>query len=235
MHRDDPGRDAVRQRLRDAAAADTRLELRALQTMQSAPPLLTLAIATVREDDFIVSPPAAEVARQLRHGMTYSLGFFDPEGRLAGETTCLGRTQLQDDRQRVQYTYRFSLPKSLHRLEQKTPKIRGPHIDADIEAELQTMQHRSPIFGTLVDLGRRSVKIRCHNAMNKMSVGQHVILKVQLPAPVGLITEKVRISGLQPGDGNLSVMVAVAFLERIQRLEDLFDDDGAASRSRRAG
>lgn len=219
----------------EALTARAKLELEPVKSVRSNPPLIVLSLESIGEGDFVVSQPTAEAAQHLHKGRRYMLGFFDEESRLIGETTCLGRTQYEDDRNRMIYTYRFSLPTKLRRQEPNRRRERRIRLDVDPEVELSAFELKSPIYGVAVDLGRRGARIRCHNAMNKLRIGQDVYLKTTLPEPIGQFSEMVRVMNLQPCRGTPELLVGVSFHGAIPNFDALLKRDAAGTAYRHAG
>lgn len=225
----------VAQKLNQVKDDGIKLELQQRDSTQSTPTLIVLGIEAVDEDGFLVTRPKADSARQLVKGQTYRLGYYEGGGRQVGETICLGRAQYLDERKRVVYTYRFSIPDSLETEPERLKSTRGKRLDEELEVELSSFKHRSPIYGMMVQLGRHSAKIRCHNALHKLQVGQDVYLKMELPPPVGLVTEMMRITDLLPTPSGKELQVAVTFHTRLKGLEELLESGVLSGLNRKAG
>lgn len=229
------GNALVAQKLHQVKDGGIKLELQEMDSTQTTPTLIVLGIESVGENGFLVTRPKTDSARHLVKGRTYRLGYYEGGSRLIGETICQGRAQYLDERKRLVYTYRFTIPESLEVEPERLISTRGKRLEQELEVELSSFKHRSPIYGMMVQLGRHSAKIRCHNALNKLQVGQDVYLKMELPQPVGLVTEMMRITDLLPTPSGKELLVAVSFHTRVKGLEDLLESGVLCGLNRKAG
>ncbi|MCZ6837465.1 MAG: hypothetical protein O7G85_16945 [Planctomycetota bacterium] len=225
----------VRRHFREAMDAGAKLEIRARNSVQSNVPMIVLSITSIGEDHFVVGQATADSARLLKANAVYSMGLYLQDDHLMGETTCLGRYKYQDEQRKTIYTHRFSLPTELTRDEKPLVRSVNEILFKDQDVELNAFELRSPIHGITVDLKRHKARLRCHNASNKLQVGQNVYLKTELPEPVGKVADLVRIVKVQPMPGSPSVLVDVAFHTPIARYDDLVDRMKAGDRIRKAG
>lgn len=235
LNRHAPNRDEVRQRLNDAMAAGTRLELEPCESITGNRPLIVVSLEKIETNYFITSQPPSESARHLFRGKRYHVNYFDKKGRVTGETIFQGRIRSHSENQSVTYGYRFSLPNELTNQAQRVRRQDSMELSHEIEVELSSFKHRSPIFGRTTSLGSRGAKIKCKNAMNKLQVGQDVYLKMQLPAPVGLVAEMVRITDLLPCSQSRELMVAVSFHKPIANFDLMLDRGMLSTVTKRAG
>lgn len=225
----------VVRRLHAAQSGDVRLELQALGLGSEYKSMIVVMIEQVREDDIIVHQPPSEDARQMIRGSRFTLGFYEPQGRVVGETKCLGRAKIMGEHNRIMYGLKLSIPPSLSSDDSKVKQSKQLAIENPLEVELSSFEHHSPIYGLAMNIGRRSMKIRCQNAMNKLHAGQEVYLKMQLSLPGKQITEMVRVTDLLPDQQGHDVMVTVSFHKEIAGFDDLLDQGAFSSTSRMAG
>lgn len=229
-----PPGDVVRH-LENAIALRTKVELTPVDTVQPNPPVMALMIEALGDRYLVVSPPKPEWMRFMIKGAPFALAFFDEESRLRGETTCLGRAKFQDEQGRMIFTFKFALPEALRREESNRRENRRIQLITEPEVELSVFELAAPIYGEAVDLGPRGARLRCHNAANKLSVGQDVYLKMPLPEPVGTFTDMVRITNLQPCKRHLGLMVGVEFQKPLEHFDELLDSGALHHRPREAG
>lgn len=229
-------RDQVRHLLVEAKDDGTKIELQVIGSVQAHAPMFALTLASVDEAEFIVGQPTAEASRELKPGRRFIIGFYRGRERWIGETTCLGRTKVRDERQRILYTHRFSLPEDLRcETPRSEEKASSRYRFQDLDIELSAFELHSPIYGKTVDLGRRKARLKCHNAMNKLHVGQDVFLKTTLPEPVGAIADLARITRLQPIPDSPAFLVEVTFHTPIEKYDDLLERHGTEPGYHKAG
>ncbi len=228
-------RNQVVQRLKEAKSAGVRIELEPVKSLSNRPPMIVVSIEDVDENKLIVSQPSPDAKRNLIRGKRYLLGFYDQHDRIVGHTICRGRIKQTLEGNRILYGYRFSIPESLAQEERRQNPRRKYTLGDEPEVQLTSFEHRSPIFGRVLDLSKGGMRINCTNGMNKLRVGQDVYLKMQLPPPVGLLTEMVRVIDLSPGEKNHDLTISVSFQAPVNALVELIDQNPAGLAERRAG
>lgn len=228
-------RAQVVQRLRKAKSDGVRIELEPVKSLSARPPMIVVSIEDVDDSKLVVSQPPPESARYLMKGKRYSLGFYNQHDRIIGHTICRGRIKQKFEGNRILYGFRFSIPESLVQGERRQNPRRKFILGDEPEVELTSFEHRSPIFGRVLDLSKGGMRITCTNGMNKLRIGQDVFIKMELPSPVGLLTELVRVIEISPGKHNHDLMISVSFQTPVNALVELIDQNSASLTSRRAG
>ena len=171
----------------------------------------------------------------MRHGNRFALSFIESTGRVNGEVVCQGRVRMKSSDDGPRHGFRFALPSTLMRVERRHEQRDNISPDTAPEVELTSFDHRTPIYGRLVNISRGGARLRCQNAEQKLQVGQEVYLKMLLPEPVGLVTEVVRVLSLTPCDDEPGLYASVSFHQHIQGLGDLLDDGALPQQRRQAG
>lgn len=228
-------RALIVQRLKEVKEEGLRIELEPVKSMSARQSMIVVSIEDIDDSRFIVSQPPPESARSLMKGKRFLLGFFHRDARYVGQTICRGRIQQELEGDRVLYGYRFSIPESLVEEERRKNPRKAFALGEELDVELTSFEHRSPIFGRVIDLSKGGMRILCANGMNKLRVGQDVYLKIELPAPVGLLTELVRVVELSPGKQSHDLTVSISFQAPVSALVDLIDNNSASHSGRRAG
>ena len=228
-------RAQVVQRLKEAKSDGVRIELEPVKSLSARPPMIVVSIEDVDDNKLVVSQPPPEVARYLMKGKLYSLGFFIRHGRIVGHTICQGRIKQKLEGNRILYGYRFSIPESLVQEERRQNPRRKFALGDEPEVELTSFEHRSTIFGRVLDLSKGGMRITCTNGLNKLRVGQDVYRKMDLPRPVGLLTELVRVIEISPGKQNHDLTISISFQAPVNSLVELIDQNSAGLTNRRAG
>lgn len=221
--------------LKEAKSDGVRIELEPVKSLSTRPPMIVVSIEDVDDSKLVVSQPSPEATRYLMRGKRYSLGFFHRHGRMVGHTICRGRIKHTLEGNRILYGYRFSIPESLVAEERRQNPRRKFALGDEPEIELTSFEHRSPIFGRVIDLSKGGMRISCTNGMNKLRVGQDVYLKMELPPPVGLLTELVRVIDLSPGKQSHDLTISISFQAPVNALVELIDQNSAGLSGRRAG
>jgi hypothetical protein len=215
--------------------ARAKLELVSAKSLLANPPIIVVSIESVGQKHFVISEPSGEAARHLSRGRRYVLTFFDDESRLIGETECLGRTQYVNDRDQVLHTFRFSLPHSLARHEANRRQESRFVLETKPEVVLSSFELKTPIYGEAIDVSRRGVQIRCQNAQNKFQVGQTVMLKMELPAPIGAVAEQARIMHIDATSNHPAVLVGVVFPRPLTNFDEWAQMAASQAAQRKAG
>lgn len=238
--------EAVQYILLAAHRERAKLKIELLDHLGDQPRIMSATILKVRKNDFVISQPMIDGRKHaMVKGESLRLSLLCTAGHLTGQSKARGRIRVaaKDDpppatgqappesvggdgsRGRgIVYGYRLSLPKffeSESRSEERIPISQ----DLDIEAELHSPSHHEPVRGVVKNISRGGLRIRSHNAKGKLSKGQRVYLKVELPAPIGLITEMVRVAHLAPADDDVHLMVGVAFSRRIEALHTFLEQN----------
>ncbi len=228
LYGDPTGRDRVRRSLIAAQRDGARLELEPLAAAAEPPTAMLATLERVRQADMIVSQPATGgLNRVLTTGETLHLRFFGPEGGLGGNTTCLGRIKIppaedgeNDEGGQVFYGYRLTLPETLVPESRRTERRHAIDRALDVEVELRCFDHLGPVRGIVKDISKDGLKIRSYNAKGKLAEGERVYLKVELPPPIGLLTEMVIVDRLSPGANKHQLIVSLVFPRPIKVLTD---------------
>ncbi len=228
LYGDPTGRDRVRRSLIAAQRDGARLELEPLAAAAEPPTAMLATLERVRQTDMIVSQPATGgLNRVLTTGETLHLRFFGPEGGLGGNTTCLGRIKIppaedgeNDEGGQVFYGYRLTLPETLVPESRRTERRHAIDRALDVEVELRCFDHLGPVRGIVKDISKDGLKIRSYNAKGKLAEGERVYLKVELPPPIGLLTEMVIVDRLSPGANKHQLIVSLLFPRPIKVLTD---------------
>ncbi len=228
LYGDPTGRDRVRRSLIAAQRDGARLELEPLAAAAEPPTAMLATLERVRQADMIVSQPATGgLNRVLTTGETLHLRFFGPEGGLGGNTTCLGRIKIppaedgeNDEGGQVFYGYRLTLPETLVPESRRTERRHAVDRALDVEVELRCFDQLEPVRGIVKDISKRGLKIRSYNAKGKLAEGERVYLKVELPPPIGLLTEMVIVDRLSPGANKHQLIVSLVFPRPIKVLTD---------------
>ncbi|MHC4447972.1 MAG: PilZ domain-containing protein, partial [Planctomycetota bacterium] len=243
------GRDRVRRSLVAAQRDGARLELEPLAAAAEPPTAMLATIQRVRQTDMIISQPTTGGRnRILTTGETLHLRFFGPEGGLGGNTTCRGRIKIpparcedgeNDDGGRTFYGYCLTLPESLVPESRRTERRHAVDRALDVEVELRCFDQFGPVRGIVKDISSRGLEIRSYNAKDKLAEGQRVYLKVELPPPIGLLTEMVIVDRLSPGANKHQLIVGLLFPRPIKALTEFLEQDEEAEkdkpRKRKAG
>jgi c-di-GMP-binding flagellar brake protein YcgR len=193
--------------------------------------IMSATIEQVRKDDLVITQPSVGgFTRQLTTDERLTLRVFERQrGHLEGSVSCLGRIKVPSGSQTMLYGYSLSLPEQLEP-SQRRDEIR--HIAARPampEAELFTFTgHATAVRGSVMELSASGMKLTSRNAKGRVGIGQRAYLKVQLPQPVGLITELVRITTVNEGGEADELIVGVVFDEKIEQLAELNLSGGAA-------
>ncbi len=248
LYGDPTGRDRVRRSLIAAQHDGARLELEPLAAAAAPPTAMLATVEHVRQADMIISQPATGGrTRVLTTGETLHMRFFGPEGGLGGNTTCLGRIKIAPARSQDSendegggafYGYRLTLPETLVPEPRRTERRHAIDRALDVEVELRCFDHLGPVRGVVKDISKHGLKIRSYNAKGKLAVGQRVYLKVELPPPIGLLTEMVVVDRISPGANKHQLIVSVLFPRPIEALTKFLGQDEEESdkpRKRKAG
>ncbi len=228
LYGDPTGRDRVRRSLIAAQRDGARLELEPLAAAAEPPTTMLATVEHVRQADMIISQPATGGrTRVLTTGETLHMRFFGPEGGLGGNTTCLGRIKIppsedgeNDEGGQVFYGYRLTLPETLVPESRRTERRHAIDRALDVEVELRCFDHLGPVRGIVKDISKDGLKIRSYNAKGKLAEGERVYLKVELPPPIGLLTEMVIVDRLSPGANKHQLIVSLVFPRPIKVLTD---------------
>jgi len=229
-----PSADVVRV-FQSGLQARAKLDLVPAKSLLANPPVIVLSLESIGPHHFVVSQPSGEAARHLSKGRRYVLTFFDEESRLVGETECLGRTQYVNDRDQLLHTFRFSLPRVLQRQEPNRRQEGRFVLESKPEVVLSAFELKTPIYGEAVDVSRRGVQVRCQNAQNKFQVGQTVMLKMELPAPIGPVAEQARIMHIDAVSSHPAVLVGVAFPRPLANFDEWAQMAASQAALRQAG
>ena len=234
LYGDPTGRDRVRRSLIAAQRDGARLELEPLAAAAEPPTAMLATVERVRQTDMIISQPATGGRnRVLSTGETLHLRFFGPEGGFAGNTTCLGRIKIHparsdaenDEGGRAFYGYRLTIPETLVPEARRTERRHTVDRALDVEVELRCFDQFGPVRGVVKDINSRGLEIRSYNAKGKLAQGQRVYLKVELPPPVGLLTELVEVDRLSPGANKHQLIVGILFVRPIKALAEFLQQD----------
>lgn len=235
LYGDPTGRDRVRRSLIAAQRDGARLELEPLAAAAEPPTAMLATVERVRQADMIISQPATGgLNRVLTTGETLHLRFFGPEGGLGGNTTCLGRIKIpparsedgeNDEGSQIFYGYRLTLPETLVPEPRRTERRHAVDRALDVEVELRCFDHLGPVHGIVKEISKHGLKIRSYNAKGKLAEGHRVYLKVELPPPIGLLTEMVIVDRLSPGANKHQLIVALLFPRPIKALTEFLDQN----------
>ena len=217
------------------------LELESLNQEGIDIPVMSATIEQIREKDLMISQPSVGgINRVLATGERLRLSFVGLNGRLRGESTVLGRIKVpaggaseENSGGRMLYGYRLALPASLEIVTERTDTRALIGRDLAVEVELHTFEQQAPIRGFVKDISKGGLKIRSSNAKGKLSEGQRLYLKVELPPPVGLLTEMVRITHLEPTGKGEQLMIGLAFGRRIEVLTKFLKDNARMQKATR--
>ncbi len=180
---------------------------------------MAVTIEQVRSDDFVIGQPTVDgLQHSLATGEQLRMSFLTENGLMSGRTESRGRIKVPSGGEQMIRGYRLTIPKTLEvdtrREHERVLVIPG----LILEAELRTFSQQQPIHGVVLDISEGGMKIRCRNAKGKLGNGQRVYLKVELPEPVGLLTEMVRIVHVSPDERMDRHLIGVSFRHRIEGL-----------------
>lgn len=205
-----------------------KLKIELIDHPGSDPRVMSAAILKVRHKDFVVSHPTiANDKHPLVRGDLLRLSFLSSAGHLSGRCKSLGRVRIAGAGSGdggVVYGYRLSFPRSFE-AESRSEERTSISKEMDVEAELYSTSLREPIRGVVKDISKGGLRIRSYNARGKLAKGQRVYLKVELPAPIGLLTEMVRVAHLAPGDDDDHLMIGVDFGRRIEAMSKFLEQN----------
>ena len=214
-----------------------KLKIELIDHPGSDPRVMSATILKVRHKDFVVSHPTIDNDKHpLVRGDLLRLSFLSSAGHLSGRCKALGRVRIaragsgdhgDGGTSRgggVVYGYRLSFPRSFE-AESRSEERTSISKEMDVEAELYSTSLREPIRGVVKDISQGGLRIRSYNARGKLAKGQRVYLKVELPAPIGLLTEMVRVAHLAPGDDDDHIMIGVDFGRRIEAMSKFLEQN----------
>ena len=199
---------------------------------------MEVTIEQVRANDLVISQPTIDgLSHPLVTGEQLRMTFLTDDGLMSGRTESKGRFKVPSGGEQMILGYRLTIPRSLAvesgREYERVLVIPG----LILEAELHTFSQHQPIHGVVLDISEGGMKIRCRNAKGKLGNGQRVYLKVELPDPIGLLTEMVRIVHISPDDRMDRHLVGISFRHRIDGLGHFLEQHEKKQRRRlrRAG
>jgi len=223
----DKERQAMAAVLTQIAAAGDPIGLEADAAKPDDEPFeMTTHVRQVRpeqEDVIIAQPHAGSRLQPLITNQKVRLIITQDDGLKRMNTTVLGRVRLSTPGGGTVYAYRVALPARMFAHERRRrvrPEVVLP--DSCIEVTMKVLGRDAPIHGVLVDLTAGGCQVRSTNARDRIEPGQDVLLKMELPEPVGDVTEHVRVARVMPvgEDGHMTV-VGVRFRKVIEGLREL--------------
>lgn len=171
----------------------------------------------------IAQPHAGSQLQPLITNQKVRLIVDTREGLRRMNATVLGRIRQTTPGGGTVYGYRVSLPGKLFPHERRRrvrPEVVLP--DSCIEVTLKVLGREAPIHGVLVDLTAAGCEMRSTNARGRIEPGQEVLMKFELPEPVGDVTQHVRIARVMPvGEDAHMTLIGVRFREQIPALREL--------------
>ncbi len=123
------------------------------------------------------------------------------------------------------YGYRLTLPETLVPESRRTERRHAVDRALDVEVELRCFDQLGPVRGIVKDISKRGLKIRSYNAKGKLAEGHRVYLKVELPPPIGLLTEMVVVDRLSPGANKHQLIVGLLFPRPIKVLTEFLEQN----------
>lgn len=231
-------RGAVRRALISAQRSRARVELQPVWHRGELAKVIEATIEQVRANDLVISQPTIDGFRHpLAMREQLRMSFLTDDGLMTGRTEAKGRIKVPSGGEQMILGYRLTIPRSLE-IDSRREHERVLVIPGLIlEAELHTFSQHQPIHGVVLDISEGGMKIRCRNAKGKLGNGQRVYLKVELPDPIGLLTEMVRIIHVSPDERMDRHLIGIAFRHRIGGLGQFLEQHEKKQRRRlrRAG
>ncbi|MBT8485368.1 MAG: hypothetical protein HKO59_02950 [Phycisphaerales bacterium] len=205
-----------------ARAQDTRARVELTPEVATAANGGTLVTQIERVDDrsiVVIQPTANGAVRPLARFESYAIAISTPVGRVHGKTRTLGRVKIRAADGGTLYGYRLALPERFDVRERRSETRILLGAEAR-EAELHVLSHKGAIHGLVADISAGGARLLCRNAGDHLEAGALAYFKLELPAPVGAISETVVVLGVDPVEGQTATTVRVAFEKRNVRIAD---------------
>lgn len=229
--------DEMRQALEAAQRSRARVDLEPLNGRPDAKLILASTIEQVRRDDLLVAQPTiGGRTYPLTTGEKLRIAFAVDGTRLSGVTTCHGRCKTRSGAGGLFYGYRLSIPEDTLLMTERRLAYRAP-VPAEIapEAELHVLHNGAAVtvHGIVEDVSIGGMKLRSRNASGKVAPGMRVFLKVQLPEPVGLITEMIHIAHIREGTQDDEFIIGLRFESEVSEITEAIKALDLERKSRR--
>jgi hypothetical protein len=208
--------------LRAAQEERTRIELVPLDAPAKGGILVT-TVEKVREDDFVICQPAAADGgiRQVARFEQLQMSFSVATGRLTGKTENLGRIKFRAGDGGELYGYRLSLPRLLTVTDRRDELRVLLGKELCCEVKLQVLSRNGPILGLIEDISPSGARLRCRNGGDELRRDRPAHFEAELPHPIGVIQQVVRILSVDSEPNADEWIVRVLFDEKVTAIEEV--------------
>lgn len=189
--------------------------------------VLISTIEQVRAKDFVIDQPTiGGITRPLAIGEQLRVSFLTTSGLMTAETRSLGRVKIPSGGTRAFFGYHLAMPDHIEAEERRIAGrvLVGFDLAPEVELHTDRTHFLAPVRGVMHDLSAAGMKIRTRNAADRISPEDRVYLRVDLPDPVGPLTEMVVIVRVDPGRSSGENIIGVRFERHIETLDELIEE-----------
>lgn len=218
--------EAVWRELERARRTRTRIELQSMNAaarQRDRKPMAT-NIEQLRADDLVIAQPTlGGYTRPLATGERLEMTFFTPRGRAITATRSLGRIKIPSGGRGMLYGYKLALPEQIALSERREEQRIRIAIDLAPKVEL-IIAGNDParsIKAVGHDLSAGGMLVRTRRGGGALTANQPLVMRLQLPEPVGAVEEPVTVAAINPGPQEGEHLVHLRFSRPIPGLDTL--------------